>query len=264
MSYEEILMEKDGGIATITLNRPDRLNALTHKMRGELREALQEADADESIRVVIITGAGSGFCAGAELGAGGAQPADEPKRALLMQPVTSERIVEAIRNLGKPTICALNGVAAGAGAGIAVSCDITIASDKARFRIADTRFGNAPGVGMSFNLPRRIGMHRAMELIYTNKVIDAREMDRIGLVNIVVPHDELMKAAKEMAQNMFDTPPLGLASAKRSIQNSVVTPSAEAQFIFDRGVNATLGQTEDAKEARASLGEKRKPLYKWR
>lgn len=265
MNYEEILVEKEAGVCTIILNRPEKLNALTTLTRIELIEALLDADSDDNVRVVIITGAGNGFCSGSDVStvvSGKAVTFDEPKRALLMKSTTTERVVEAIHNLTKPTVCAMNGVAAGGGADIALACDILLASDKARFRIAYTRIGTAPGEGISFDLPRRIGIHRTLELVYTNDVIDAREMDRIGMVNKVVTHDELMKTARDMAKRMFEMPPIGLALAKKAIYHGATVSSPEEQVVFDIAMARTLAQTEDAREARASLLEKRKPIYK--
>jgi len=265
MSYQYILLEKEEGIATITLNRPERLNALIPQMRVEMREALEDVAADGDIRVLILTGAGRGFCSGADVGTVAERTEmaeDEPERALLLQPVATPRLLALMRNLNKPTICALNGVAAGAGTGLALTCDIIIASEQARFRIAFTRMGLPPADGISYLLPRRIGTHRALELVYTNDVIDAREMERIGLVNKVVPHDKLIGAAKEMARKMFQIPPLTLALSKQCIYKGAATPDIESQIIMDNLVGSTLARTEDQREAQRSFIEKREPLYR--
>ena len=265
MNYEYILLEKEDGIATITLNRPDRLNALTPQMRVEMRGALEDVATDDTVRVVILTGAGRGFCSGADVAtvAEGTEMAeDEPQRALLLQPVATPRLLALIQSLNKPTICALNGVAAGAGTGLALTCDIIIASEQARFRIAFTRMGLPPADGISYLLPRRVGTHRALELVYTNDVIDAKEMERIGLVNRVVPHDDLMRTAKEMAKKMFQIPPLTLALTKQCIYKGAAALDIESQMVFDSLVGRTLAQTEDQTEAQRSYIEKREPSYK--
>lgn len=265
MNYEEILLEKEDGIATITLNSPERLNALTPRMRLEIRKALEDVAADESIKVVILTGAGRGFCSGADVVTVAERTEmaeDEPQRARLLQPVTTPRVLTLIRDLNKPTICALNGVVAGAGNSLALTCDILIASEQARFRVAFTRMGMAPGDWTSYLLPRRIGTHRALELVYTNDIIDAREMERIGLVNRVVPHDKLMKTAKEMARKMFQIPPLTLALAKQAIYKGAAAPDIESQRVFDLLAASALAQTEDQREAQRSFIEKREPVYK--
>ena len=265
MSYQYVLLEKEEGIATITLKRPERLNALIPPMRVEMREALEDVAADEGIRVVILTGAGRGFCSGADVTTVAERTEmaeDEPQRALLLQPVATPRLLALMRSLNKPTICALNGVAAGAGTGLVLTCDIIIASEQARFRVAFTRMGLPPADGISYLLPRRVGTHRALELVYTNDIIDAREMERIGLVNKVVPHDELMVAAKEIAMRMFQIPPLTLALTKQCIYKGAAASDIESQIVFDSLAGSTLARTEDQREAQKSFIEKREPVYK--
>ena len=265
MNSEWIIYDKNEGIATITLNRTDRLNSLIPPMRVEIRQALEDAVGDDDIRVLILTGAGRAFCAGADVGtfADRAEMADdEPQRELRLQSVATPRLLEIIRNMDKPSICALNGVAAGAGTALALTCDILIASDQARFRIAFTRMGTIPADGVSFQLSRRIGTHRALELACTNDLIDAREMVRIGLVNRVVPHDELMTVAREMAKKMFQIPPLTLAHTRKSIYRGVTATSIEQAMEYDHLLIKTLFETEDQQEAVKSFIEKRDPQYK--
>jgi 2-(1,2-epoxy-1,2-dihydrophenyl)acetyl-CoA isomerase len=265
MDFEYVLLEKEEGIATITLNRPEKLNALTPQMRVEMRKALEDVSADEDTRVVIITGAGRGFCAGADIATVAAQAEmaeDEPGRALRLQPIATRRVTTLIQSLSKPTICALNGVVAGGPIAIPLSCDIIIASEHARFRIALTRVGLSLENGISYLLARRIGTHRALELAYTNDIIDAKEMERIGLVNRVVPHDDLMKTAKDMAKRMFQIPPLTLALAKQCVYKAIAAQDLETQVAFEMLLGRTLSQTEDQKEAVQSFMEKREPVYK--
>ncbi len=265
MEYEWVIYEKEDGIAVLTLNRPDRLNAWIPPMRVEARQCIEDANADPNVRVLIVTGAGRGFCSGADVGtfvARTEQADDEPPRARLMQPVATVRLVDALSKLNKPSICALNGVAAGAGTAFALACDVIIASDQARFRVAFTRMGIAPGDGLSWLMTRAIGTHRALELAYTNDVIDAKEMERIGLVNRVVPHDELINSAKEMAKRMMQIPPLTLTMTKKTIYHALGANSLEDQLIFDRAVGSAIRDTEDSKEAAKSFVEKREPVYK--
>ncbi len=264
MKFESVLLEIEEGIATITLNRPEKLNALTPQMRVELRKAIEDAAEDDEVRAVILTGAGRGFCAGADLVtvAENAELAnDELRRALRLQPVATNRPAILLRNLEKPSICALNGIVAGGPIALALSCDIIIASDQARFRIALTRVGLSLEHGISYMLCRRIGPHLTLELAYTNDIIDAREMERIGLVNRVVPHDNLMKTAKDMAGRMSDIPPLGLAMAKRCVNKALEAPDLESQIEFEMLLGKILDQTEDQKEAVRSFMAKRKPVY---
>jgi 2-(1,2-epoxy-1,2-dihydrophenyl)acetyl-CoA isomerase len=267
MDFEFILFEKTDGIATVTLNRPDKLNALTPQMRVELRKVFEDAAEDDGVRVLILTGAGRGFCAGADIVtvAERAELADdESMRALRLQPVATNRPATLLRDLRKPTICALNGIIAGGPIALALSCDIIIASDQARFRMALTRVGLSLENGISYMLSRRIGPHLTLELAYTNDIIDAHEMERIGLVNRVVPHDKLMLTARDMAQKMFDIPPLGLAMAKKCVYKSLEASDLETQLAFEMLLGKTLSQTEDRKEAVQSFMEKRKPVYRGR
>ena len=264
MNYEQVQLEKREGIATITLDRPERLNALTPRMRIEIRQALEDAADDATVRTLVLTGAGRGFCSGADVQTVAERTEmadDEPERARLLQPVATPRILAVMRGLNKPIICALNGVAAGAGTGLALSCDVIVASDRARFRVAFTRMGLPPGDGLSYILPRRIGTHRALELAFTNDVIDAGEMERIGLVNRVVPHDELMAAVREMAGKMAVIPPLTLALARQCIYRGVAAPDIESQLLFESLAGRTLAQTDDQREAQRSFIEKREPVY---
>ena len=267
MNSQLVLFEKADGIATVTLNRPEKLNALTPQMRVEMRQAFEEVAADDGIRVLILTGAGRGFCAGADIVtvAERAELADdESMRSLRLQPVATNRPATILRNLEKPTICALNGIIAGGPIALALSCDIIIASEQARFRMALTRVGLSLENGISYMLSRRIGPHQTLELAYTNDIIGAKEMERIGLVNRVVPHDELMPKAREMADKMFDIPPLGLAMAKRCVYKALEASDLESQIAFEMLLGKTLGQTEDRKEAVQSFMEKRKPVYQGR
>lgn len=265
MNYQTVLVEKEGGIATITLNRPDRLNALTPQMRVEMKAALEDADADTGIRVIIITGAGRAFCSGAEV-ANVLEESESGKEDLererLMKPSRALLSLTLMRSLKKPTICALNGAAVGAGAAIVMACDIIIASEQGKLRIGFTRMGVVPAGGLSSVLPKRIGTHRALELAYTNDLVDAKELDRIGLVNKVVPAGELMTAAKEMAKKMFQIPPLSLALTKKCMYQGVDAADVEIHGNIERFAEWTLQGTEDTKEAQKSFVEKREPVYK--
>lgn len=265
MDFEYILLKKEEGIATVTLNRPDKLNALTPQMRVEMRKAFEDVAEDEGVRVLILTGAGRGFCAGADIGTVADRTElaeDETMRSLRLQPVATNRPAKLLRNLEKPTICALNGIIAGGPIALALSCDIIIASEQARFRMALTRVGLSLENGISYMLSRRIGSHLTLELAYTNDIIDAEKMERIGLVNKVVPHDELMSTARDTALKMFDIPPLGLAMAKKCVYKAIEAPDLESQIAFEMLLGTTLSQTEDQKEAVQSFMEKRKPVYK--
>ena len=259
--YEEVLLEKEDGIAILTLNRPENLNALNISIRVDMLNAFDEIELDDSVRVMILTGAGRAFCAGMDLNP--KNVATEDKRG--PQIIDSAwQITSHLRNLTKPSICALNGVAGGLGTSYALSCDIIIASEQARFITAFTQLGMIPIGGLHYLLPRRIGTHRALELLYTNDTIDAKEMERIGLVNRVVPHDELMKTAKEMAKRIMRIPPLTLALAKQQIYRGMALPDIESEMLFGgrQGSTRTEEAIENAAEARRAFVEKREPVYK--
>lgn len=266
MNYEYVLMEKKEGIATITLNRPQRLNAWIPPMRVEVKNCIEDAGEDPNVRVLIVTGTGSGFCVGEEAGTVAAGPEtdeNDAARQRLMLPIGTPQLVQILRSLNKPTIAAVNGITAGGGTTFAMACDVIIASEQARFRVASTRLGNI-AEGLTWLMARAIGTYRAMELACTNDVIDAKEMERIGLVNKVVPHDDLMKTAKEMAKKMIQIPPLTLAMTKKSIYHSLGAHSLEEQIVFERAAMSAIRDTEDSKEARRSFIEKREPVYKGR
>ncbi len=265
MNLKYVLFEKRDGIGIITLNRPEKLNSLTPSMRVEIRQTLEDAAADEGIRVVILTGAGRAFCAGADIDTvekGSEMADDEPARELRLKPVASHRLSSFILGMEKPTICALNGIIAGGPIAMVLACDIIIASEQARFRLALTRVGLTLENGLSYLLPRRIGSHLTLELAYTNDIIDAKEMERIGLVNRVVPHDQLMEIAIDMARRMFRIPPLSLALAKKCVYKGLAAADLESQAAFEKLAGMTLKQTEDHKEAIKSFREKREPIYK--
>ncbi len=261
--YQCVLLKKEGSVATITLNRPEKLNALNQQMQEELRAAFRDVAIDDNVRVVILTGAGRGFCSGADL----SWVSDNVPISLAeeqweerFESSSITQLLVLLRGIEKPTICALNGVAAGAGTVFALQCDILIASDQARFRVAFTRLALPPEYGLAYLLTKRIGTHRALELAYTNGIIDAKEMERIGLVNRVVPHDELMKCSLEMAKAMLQIPPYTLAMTKRAIYNGAAAAGIEPQLEFDHAL-ASTPNPGDKREARKSFTEKRDPHY---
>lgn len=269
MNYEKLLVEKEEGICTVTLNDPERLNPLSSEMGSELRAAVNDVAADDGIRVMILTGAGRGFCSGRDVGRMTAPSVPGERRGKseewlrweMLSHLDDWRESHLMRTMHKPVICALNGVAAGAGCGLALGCDIIIASDQARFRLAFTRIGLMPEFETATLMPRRMGTHRALELAFTNDIIDAKEMERVGLVNKVVPHDELMETAKEMAKKMFQIPPITLALVKRCMWLGDVR-AIDTEKAFDVWVERMLYNTEDIEEARKSFREKRQPEYK--
>ena len=219
MNYEALLFEKKDGIAIITLNSPDKLNAISLKMKESLFAATDEVDKDDSIKVVILTGAGRGFCAGhdiSEMAAGTA------KESSLYDRLNTTNNEASFYKLNKPVIAAINGACVGAGLALALSCDIRIASDKAKIGSAYVKLGAAPGLGMTYWLPKIIGPAAALEFLFTGKVVLGLEAKEMGLVNQVVPAEELMKVSMEMAAQIAQYPTLGVALTKKLVYRSML------------------------------------------
>ncbi|MBI2906335.1 MAG: enoyl-CoA hydratase/isomerase family protein [Chloroflexi bacterium] len=264
MEYEDLIFEVDGNVAVITLNRPDKLNALSVAMRRSLQAALKEVADNDDVRAMVLTGAGRGFCSGADVGAqaariqGGQQP---PSRQEVLSPIGI--LGSLIRTVDKPTIAAVNGVAAGAGFGFTLACDIRIASDKARFSCVFIKRGLVPDTGATYFLPRLVGSALACELAFTGDIIDAAEALRIGLVNRVVPHDDLMQVAKELATRIAKGPPIAMTLAKRAIYRGM-EHSLGSQLEYETYAQNICRATEDHKEGVTAFMEKREPVFKGR
>jgi len=261
MDYQTIVLEKKNGIATITLNRPEKLNALSPQMFAELVHAFRKVSQDDETRVLVITGAGRGFCSGADLAPQtaegkieieGISPGDFPREAPLI-----------LSGMKKPVIAAINGVAVGGGLTLTLSCDIRIASDTARFSIPLTRMGFTFELGSSYFLSRIIGIGKACELVFTGRMIDANEAREIGLVNQVVPADQLIEITHEMASNIAKAVPLAQEISKVGLYQGL-DADLPTQLRWEVLSNGHLGGTEDRKEAIQAFMEKRDPVFKGR
>lgn len=254
-----VLVAREAGIATLTLNRPEKLNALTEEMLTELSGAINEVGRDDGVRVVIITGAGRGFCAGADLQHPLFSMASGVERHRGME--SFHRIPLQLRSLPKPVIAAVNGVAAGAGANLALSCDIIIASEEARFGQVFVNVGIHVDTGGTYFLPRSVGVPKAMELLLTGELVDAREAERIGMINRVVPAADLLRVTRELAEKLAAGPPVALAMIKASVYRNL---SADLASALEREANcqALLLNSEDNKEGIRAFLEKRKPQFK--
>jgi enoyl-CoA hydratase/carnithine racemase len=264
MSYSDIRFEKSDQIGIITLNRPDRLNAFTWTMGNEIREALLEADDDPDLRVTIMTGAGRGFCAGADLGGGDRtfDPSTRPRPSEEQQAERPRSIVEFYFSLKKPVIVAYNGPAVGVGVTMTLPFDIRIAAESARLGIVFNRRGIIPEVACPWILPRIVGISRAAELMYTGRILNAQEALEFGLVSRVVPDDELMPTARALAEEIaVNCAPVSVALTKRMLfQFLGETDVAEAERINHRYF-AWTGSQPDAREGVVSFLEKRKPEW---
>ena len=264
MTYECLLYEVKDGIATLTLNRPDRLNALGGSLREDLHDAVTRSAADPEVRVMVITGAGKGFCSGGDVKAMGEAKAGQRERPLIEKIAPGrDRTLLAMREAPQPIIAAVNGAAAGAGMNLALGCDIRIASTAARFTQAFVKRGLHPDWGGTYFLPRVVGTAKACEMIFTGDVIDAAEAERLGIVSRVVAPEELMPAAYEFARRIAAGPPVAIRLAKRSIYANSELDLRAALQVETMAQNICF-ETEDATEGIRAFGEKRAPVFKGR
>ena len=250
-------LEAEAGVATLTLNRPDALNALTVPMKQGLLAALRRVERDTSIRAVILTGAGRAFCAGQDL-----RERLEPGAAPLGVEVRERYnpIIRAMRGLPKPIVGAINGVAAGAGASLAMACDVRIASDAASFALAFGRVGLVPDSGATWFLPRIVGAARAAELALLNDPVSAEDALRIGLVGRVVPAAELATEARGVAARLAAGAPKAIALTKRAL-NAAWTHDLDAALEYEAHLQHLAGRTKDHAEGMAAFMDKRPPRF---
>jgi 2-(1,2-epoxy-1,2-dihydrophenyl)acetyl-CoA isomerase len=263
MSETVLIKRHDGDHSSwieMTLNKPDRLNALDEDMHKALHTAFKEAAADD-IRAVLLTGAGRGFCAGQDLGA--RDPRSGGKMPDLAETLRKNYnpTVLAIREAKKPVICAVNGVAAGAGANIALSCDIVLAASSARFIQAFAKLGLLPDAGGTYSLTHLVGPMRAKALAMTAEPIDAVEAERMGLVWRVYDDDSLMDEARKLTETLANGATKGLAEAKTAIHKAV-TASLEEQLEWEADAQSRCGKSEDYIEGVAAFLEKRTAVFK--
>ncbi len=262
MDYQDIIYTREEGIATITLNRPDRMNAFSPEMTRSIYQAVKDADQDEQVRVLVITGAGRAFCTGGDVRAM-EQTIDQPAAEKDKPEPIDVRLPLCLQRFEKPIISAINGVTVAGGLDLACACDIRIASDRASFAMVYVRRGMIPVDGGTFLLPRLIGIDRACQLIWTGDRIDAREAERIGLVTMVVPHEELPSATRELAAKLAKGPPLVIQKAKRAIYEGLEMDMASAMGYVASAVKE-LNKTEDFEEGLRAFVEKREPVFKGR
>jgi 2-(1,2-epoxy-1,2-dihydrophenyl)acetyl-CoA isomerase len=264
MTYKCLLYEVKDGVATLTLNRPERLNALGDTLRDDLQDAVTRASEDPDVRVMIVTGAGKGFCSGGDVKAmnerkesGGGRP--------IMEKVAPgrDRTVLALRDSPKPVIAAVNGAAAGAGMNLALCCDMRLASTAAKFSQAFVRRGLHPDWGGTYFLPRVVGAAKACELIFTGEVIDAQEALRLGIVSAVYAPEELLPAAHALARRIADGPPIAIRLAKRAIYHNLDSDLRQA-LEFETFAQNICFDTEDAAEGIRAFVEKRSPSFRGR
>lgn len=256
MSYETILYEKQNRVATITLHRPQALNAFTPRMNAELSAALKDADEDPAIRCFLITGSGRAFCAGQDL------KARTPEQRGSLGQSLRERyhpIILRLRRSEKIALAAVHGVAAGAGCNLALACDLRIASEEAKFIQAFVRVGLAPDSGGSFFLPRLVGFGKAMELFLLGEPVEAPEALRIGLVTKVVSATDLPTEARELAERLARGP-RSIGLIKRAVSRTQLA-ELEAQLEYEAHLQEIAGRSADYDEGVRAFLEKRPPLF---
>ncbi len=261
MAFEDIGYEVSEGVAVLTLNRPETLNSFTVNMHEEVRSAMKDVRTNKEIRCLVITGAGRGFCAGQDLN-------DRAVKATNEAPDLGDSVekyynpfVRGIMTLDKPVICAVNGIAAGAGASIALACDIVIAARSAAFAQVFCKIGLVPDSGGTWNLPRALGLPRAKGLALLGDKLSAEKAEAWGMIWQVVDDEELMPEATKMAAHFASQPTKGLAMIKKMLNDSFSTPMHQ-QLETEKEAMRTLGQSHDYKEGVAAFMEKRKPNFK--
>ena len=256
MSFEFITQATDHGVSTVTLNRPDVLNSFNRRMAAEVQEALAAAASDSAVRAVLLTGAGRAFCAGQDLG--------EAMHAGLdlgeIVRTSYNPIVLAIRQLEKPVVCAVNGVAAGAGANLALACDMVIASEDASFVQSFSKIGLVPDTSGTFFLPRLVGPARATALMFLAEKVTATQALQWGMIYQVVPPTVLMESAASLAKQLAQMPTRGLALTKQAI-NASLSNDLEKQLRLEQELQGQAGRTADYAEGVKAFLEKRKPVY---
>ncbi len=258
MSDATILLRREGAIARLTLNRPDRLNSFTLAMLGDLSEALSEIDADDGLRVVVLTGAGRGFCAGQDLADHAA--VDDPRAVRNVVERHYNPVVRQIRALRAPVIAAVNGVAAGAGCSLVLACDIAIAAESAYLSNAFGKVGLIPDAGGSYFLPRMVGQARALGLSLLGDPIDARTAANWGLIWKAVPDADFAAEIEATAGRLAEMPTVALSLTKQAI-NASGHHSLEQQLAVEAELQAQAAETEDHQEGRAAFLAKRKPRF---
>jgi 2-(1,2-epoxy-1,2-dihydrophenyl)acetyl-CoA isomerase len=256
-----ILVSLDAGVLSVTLNRPDKLNAFNPEMHQLLKAALERARDESAVRVVLLTGAGKGFCAGQDLSERNLAPGAAPIDLSVTIGSYYNPLVRRMRELPKPVVCAVNGIAAGAGANIALACDLVIAARSASFLQAFSRIGLLPDSGGTYFLPRLAGTARAMGLALLADKLSAEDAERWGLIWKAVDDAQLMKEASSMAKTLADGPTKAYGLIKKALYASSGN-TLDAQLDLERDLQREAGMSEDYREGVAAFLQKRKPVFK--
>jgi 2-(1,2-epoxy-1,2-dihydrophenyl)acetyl-CoA isomerase len=259
MAFEHILYEVEQGVAQITLNRPDVLNSFNRAMAGEVRQALSGSGSDADVRAVLITGAGRAFCAGQDLAEAVPKEGPTPDLGDIVARGYNP-IVRTIRQIDKPVVCAVNGVAAGAGANLAFACDFVLASSEASFIQSFSKIGLVPDTGGTFFLPRLVGLARATALMMLADKVTAQDAVAMGLIHRVVDAGKLLAEATGLARDLATRPTRGLGLIKRAL-NASATNGLDEQLALEAQLQAEAGSTADYREGVKAFLEKRAPVF---
>jgi enoyl-CoA hydratase len=258
MEFKYIIYEKGEGIATITLNRPEALNAFSREVVEEILQTLEDVRNDENVRVVVLTGAGEkAFSAGADIKSMIGMTVLKARELSLM----GEKLCLALENLEKPVIAALNGYALGGGLEVAMSCDLRIASENARMGQTEINIGLIPGWGGTQRLTRLIGRTKAKELVFTGRMIDAKTAEQLGIINMTVPQDKFKETVRQFALELASKAPVAVSVAKALI-NKGADISLDSALALEREGFGVVASTDDLKEGVSAFTEKRKPFFK--
>ena len=258
----DVIVERAGGVLVLTLNRPERMNSLGGTLLSEFNAALLDGRSDDSVRAIVVTGAGRAWCAGADLqavGGGGGGGNENSRRWSTLDPIGDVgRTILNIRQVDKPIIAAVNGVTVGGGFGLCSAFDIRVASDQARFSTVFIKRALAPDCGLSWFLPKMVGPERASELFFTGRMVDANEAKELGIVSKVVPHESLMDAALELGNTIANSPPSAMVLTRRAIHNSL-TATLEDHLAFEWVNQKACLRAPEFQEGVKSFLEKREP-----
>jgi enoyl-CoA hydratase len=268
MSEPLVLSRRDDGVVTLTLNLPDRLNAMTQAMGEAFQAATADLAADPALRAVVVTGAGRAFSAGGDLGmiGGRAEQAGGPAAARRVVRDTMHafyKLFLSVRELPCPTLAAVNGAAVGAGFCLALACDLRVIAETAKVGLNFTRLGLHPGMGATWTLPRLVGPALAAELLYTGRLLRGEELRGSALANRVVPAEAVLATALELAREVAASAPVAVRGVKRALRRSAEA-SLEDQLAFEASEQAACFQTQDVKEGLAAVREKREPRFEGR
>jgi len=254
-------LERQGAVAIVTLNRPERLNALNRELQDAVVDAMAEVREDDAIRAAVVVGAGRGFCSGADVRGIRSAAEDQPQNVRLDELGWVGRQALAVSGLDKPTVAAVNGIAAGAGMSLALACDLRVGGAQTAFRSVFIERSLSPDAGLTYFLTRIVGYSRAADLVFTSRTVQAEEALQLGLLNRVVADADVLPAAVELAEQIARWPPLALRASKRVLQHNLDCTLPEALLYEKAGLKLAALAPDDRREAIQSFAERRPPVF---